>query len=88
MKKSLPQAILTLLVVGLTFTALSDRASARGGGGGGSRGGSYGGSFSSRSSYSYSRPEFVQQLPPEFKVFQQQPSLASASGRFQFLLGV
>ena len=52
MRKSFSQTALTLLVVGLTFTALSDRASARGGGGGGgsSR------SFSARSSNSYSRP--------------------------------
>jgi hypothetical protein len=58
MRNSFSQAALTLLVAGLTFTALSDRSLARGGGGGGgSKGGSFSSSHSSvRPSYSYSRP--------------------------------
>ncbi len=59
MKTSLSQAALTLLVVGLTLTAFSDRASARGGGGG-SHGGGSRGSFSSRSS---GRPSFSMSRP-------------------------
>jgi hypothetical protein len=54
MKNSFPQAILTLVVVGLAFVASSDQASARGGGGSGSGGSSS--HVSAGPSYSNSRP--------------------------------